>query len=197
MSIYGVNGSYNNYSAYQANINQDVEKSKMESSNAQTANEAATINNVTSESSQFKSVSDYTSYLFKTYNYFGRSASVEGVPTTVSVSGAFLSKCINDPEKAEYLESNLNAITDSISYVKSHSLGTLVNASYNIDANGNISMMTTSTNDPDGKIARENAKKATEEKIEFEARVEERRENQSEIAGPLSNWWEASLDFYA
>ena len=37
---------------------------------------------------------------------------MQGVPTTVSVSSAFLQKCMNDPEKAKYLEENLAAIPD-------------------------------------------------------------------------------------
>ena len=196
MSVSGVGGSYNN-SVNQLNINQNIQQRQTETSDTQTAKKAADIeSDVTSKTSQCKDVSDYTSYLFKTYDYFGRSAYVEGVPTIVSVSGAFLNKCLSDPEKAEYLENNLEAITDSISYAKSHSLGTLVNASYNIDANGNISMTTISTNDPDGKIAEENREKASKEKKELEDRIEERREKdlRAEIQ---SNWREASLDFYA
>ncbi len=42
------------------------------------------------------------------------TTSMQGVPTTVSVSGAFLKKCMNDLEKAKYLEENLAAIPDSI-----------------------------------------------------------------------------------
>ena len=197
MSVSGIGGSYNNL-AYRPNINQRNEQCKTETSDTQTEDKAATIksSSVISRDSQFKDVSDYTSYLFKSYGYFGRSAYVEGVPTTVSVSGAFLRKCMSDPEKAEYLESNLNAISDSISYVKNHSPGTLVNASYNIDANGNISMMTTSTNDPDGKIAEENKEKAVKEKKELEERIEERREDRNVRTETHSNWWKESLNFY-
>lgn len=32
---------------------------------------------------------------------------MQGIPTTISVSSAFLKKCMNDPEKAKYLEENL------------------------------------------------------------------------------------------
>ena len=38
-------------------------------------------------------------------------------------------------------------------------LGTLTNLSYMIDANGNISVAISGTNDPDGKIAKENAER--------------------------------------
>ena len=80
---------------------------------------------------------------------------MQGVPTTVSVSGAFLKKCMNDPEKAKYLEENLAALPDCASYAVSHAQGTLTSISYEIDANGNITGISSGTNDPDGKIARE------------------------------------------
>ncbi len=41
---------------------------------------------------------------------------MQGVPKTVSVSGAFLKKCMNDPEKAAYLEENLAVIPDCVSH---------------------------------------------------------------------------------
>ena len=37
---------------------------------------------------------------------------MEGVQTTVSVSSAFIKKCANDPEKAKFLEENLNALPE-------------------------------------------------------------------------------------
>lgn len=112
-------------------------------------------------------VTDYIKKLKDKYNYFGKTASVCRVPTMVNVSGAFLNQCTKDSEKARYLEENLEAIPQSILKAKSLRLGSgrvLVNASYNIDENGNISMTTTSTNDPDEKIAEENARKKAEEK---------------------------------
>ena len=90
----------------------------------------------------FSNVNDYSSYLQDKYSYMNTgTTSMEGVPTTVSVSGAFLKKCMNDPEKAKYLEENLAAIPDCAAYAVSHSLGTLTSLSYQIDANGNISCM--------------------------------------------------------
>ena len=45
---------------------------------------------------------DYSKYLQGKYSYMNSgTTSMQGVPTTVSVSGAFLKKCMNDPEKAK------------------------------------------------------------------------------------------------
>ncbi len=61
-------------------------------------------------------VNDYSKYLQGKYNYMNSgTTSMQGVPTTVSVSGAFLKKCMNDPEKAKYLEENLAALSDCAS----------------------------------------------------------------------------------
>ena len=109
------------------------------------------------------------------------TTSMQGIPTTVSVSEAFLKKCMNDPEKAKYLEENLAALPDCVSYAKSHALGTVTSISYEIDANGNITGIMSGTNDPDGKIARENAeRKAAEEKAA--KRRAERREEEEKAA---------------
>ena len=56
------------------------------------------------------------------------------IPTTVSVSSAFLKKCMNDPEKAKYLEENLAAIPDCAKSAVAGCQGTLTNLSYQIDA---------------------------------------------------------------
>ena len=102
-------------------------------------------------------VNDDSKYLQGKYGYMNTGTiSMQGVPTTVSVSGAFLKKCMNDPEKAKDLEENLAALPDCASYAVSHAQGTLTSISYEIDANGNITGISSGTNDPDGKIAREN-----------------------------------------
>ena len=63
----------------------------------------------------YSNVNDYSKYLKEKYSYMNTgTTSMQGVPTTVSVSGAFLKKCMNDPEKAKYLEENLAAIPDSV-----------------------------------------------------------------------------------
>ena len=101
---------------------------------------------------------------------------MQGVPTTVSVSSAFLKKCMSDPEKAKYLEENLAALPDCASYAVSHAQGTLTSIEYRIDANGNITGISSGTNDPDGKIARENAERKAKEKKAQEEKASKRRE---------------------
>ena len=99
------------------------------------------------------------------------TTSMQGVPTTVSVSSAFLQKCMNDPEKAKYLEENLAAIPDCAKSAVNGCLGTLTNLSYKVDENGNISVAISGTNDPDGKIAKENAERKVKENREKEEKV--------------------------
>ena len=124
---------------------------------------------------------DYSKYLQGKYSYMNTgTTSMQGVPTTVSVSGAFLKKCMNDPEKAKYLEENLAAIPDSVkslcnSVKMAPGSPVVTYATYKIDDNGNISMMSGSTNDPDGKIAKENAERRAKEKKAAEEKAAERR----------------------
>ena len=135
----------------------------------------------------YSNVNDYSKYLQGKYSYMNSgTTSMQGVPTTVSVSGAFLKKCMNDPEKAKYLEENLAAIPDSVkslcnSVKMAPGSPVVTYATYKIDDNGNISMMSGSTNDPDGKIARENAeRKAKEKKAAEEKAAERRKEKKAE-----------------
>lgn len=129
----------------------------------------------------FKNVDNYSKYLQEKYDYMNAgTVSMKGIPTTVNVSGAFLKKCKDDPEKAAYLEENLKAIPDcvkSLCSAVSAAPGSPVvtYASYNIDENGNISCTSGSTNDPDGKIARENAKKKAEENRADKEKIEKKR----------------------
>jgi len=125
----------------------------------------------------FSDVNDYSKYLQDKYGYMNTgTTSMQGVPTMVSVSAAFLKKCMNDPEKAKYLEENLAAIPDCAKMAVNGCLGTLTSLSYQIDANGNISCISSGTNDPDGKIARENAKRKAQEKKMAEEKAAKRRE---------------------
>ena len=92
---------------------------------------------------------EYSRILQKKYSYMNTgTTSMGGIPTTVSVLPAFLQKCANDPEKAKYLEEN---------------------------ESGNITAMSGCTNDPDGKIARENVGRRAKEKKEQEEKQAERR----------------------
>ena len=54
-------------------------------------------------------------------------------------------------------------------------MGTLTNLSYKIDADGNITITGSGTNDPDGKIAKENAERKAKENREKEEKIKERR----------------------
>ena len=130
----------------------------------------------------FSNVNDYFKYLQEKYKYMNTgTTSMQGVPSTVSVSSAFLKKCMNDPEKATYLEENLAAIPDCVKMAVSGCLGTLTSLRYEIDANGSITCISCGTNDPDGKIAKENAKrKAQEEKETEEEKAEKRRAEKKE-----------------
>ncbi len=130
----------------------------------------------------FGNVNDYSKYLQEKYSYMNTgTTSMQGVPTTVSVSSAFLKKCMNDPEKAKYLEENLAAIPDCAKMAVNGSLGTLTNLSYQIDSNGNITCISSGTNDPDGKIAKENAeRKAKEKKTEEGKQAKKRKEKKAE-----------------
>lgn len=118
----------------------------------------------------FKNTNDYSKYLQEKYSYMNTGkTSMQGVPVTVSVSGAFLKKCMDNPEKAAYLEENLAAIPEcikrSVEYTKTmpgNPVMTYCNVSF--DENGNITMTSGCTNDPDGKIARENAQRKAQEK---------------------------------
>ena len=135
----------------------------------------------------FKNTNDYSNYLQEKYSYMNAgTTSMQGIPVTVSVSGAFLKQCMDNPEKAAYLEENLAAIPEciksSVNYIKNapgNPVMTYCNVS--IDENGNISMTSGSTNDLDGKIAKENTEKKVEEKKEAEEKLAEMRaENATE-----------------
>ena len=51
----------------------------------------------------------------------------------------------------------------------------MTNQSYMIDANGNIIETVSGTNDPDGKIAKENAERKAKENREKEEKVKEKK----------------------
>lgn len=130
----------------------------------------------------FRNVNDYSKYLQEKYSYMNTGkTSMSGIPTTVTVSSAFLKKCMNDTEKAKYLEENLAAIPDCAKRTLTSCFGTVTNQTWSIDANGNITSTTSGTNDPDGKIARENAeRKAKEKKAEEEKAAEKKAKKKAE-----------------
>ncbi len=129
----------------------------------------------------YANAADYAKELAKRFDYFGRQTKIDGVPTTVSVSPAFLEKCRKDPEKQRYLESNLAAMKQGVEYCSRRTRllpgnPVMTHASYSVDANGNITMCGGCTNDPDGKIARENAEKRVRKQKEEAARLVRLRE---------------------
>lgn len=129
----------------------------------------------------YHNVNDYSEYLQGKYSYMNTgTTSMQGIPTTVSVSGAFLKKCMNDPEKAKYLEENLAAIPDCVKSLANFTKtmpGSPVctYATYMIGEDGNITIMSGCTNDPDGKIARENAERKIKEKKVAEGKLAKKR----------------------
>lgn len=136
----------------------------------------------TNETKQYSNANEYANYLSEKYDFFGKQSSVYGVPTTVNVSEKFLQKCADDPEKAAWLEKNLASFAESTKWANNYLKGlpgspVRVYQSVTIDENGNMSMTSRSTNDPDGRIARENAeKKALERKEKAEKLAEKRAE---------------------
>lgn len=133
----------------------------------------------------FKNVDEYSKYLQEKYSYMNTgTTSMQGIPTTVEVSPAFLKQCMDNPEKAKYLEENLAAIPDCVKSLKAYTStmpGSPVctYATYKIDENGNISIMSGCTNDPDGKIARENAERKAKENREKQDKLEEKRQERA------------------
>lgn len=187
MAITGINNS--GYTSYCAeSYTNTVKKADGEKDSVNTKESSVTTSTVELKTSTpgvtrkeqiktgFSNVNDYSKYLQGKYSYMNKgTTSMQGIPTTVSVSSVFLQKCMNDPEKAKYLEENLAAIPDCAKSAVNGCLGTLTNLSYKIDANGNISVAISGTNDPDGKIARENAERKAKENREKEEKLKEKR----------------------
>ena len=178
MAITGVNGGVSsNYTNYYTTKNVGNTKDNSNVSTSTVELKTSTGGTRTEQiKTGYSNVNDYSQYLQGKYSYMNTgTTSMQGVPTTVSVSSAFLQKCMNDPEKAKYLEENLAAIPDCVKSAVNGCLGTLTNLSYKIDADGNITITGSGTNDPDGKIARENAERKAKESREKEKKAEEKR----------------------
>ena len=186
MAITGINNSsYTSY--YASNYKNTVKKTDSEKDSTNTKDGNVTTSTVELKTSRpgvtkteqiktgYSNVNDYSKYLQGKYHYMNIGlTSMQGIPTTVSVSSAFLQKCMNDPEKAKYLEENLAAIPDCTKDTINGCLGTVTNQSYMIDANGNIIETASCTNDPDGKIAKENAERKAKENREKEEKIKEK-----------------------
>lgn len=194
MAITGINNS-SCTSYYASNYKNSVKKTDSEKDSINTKDGNVTTSTVELKTSRpgvtkteqiktgYSNVNDYSKYLRGKYHYMNtRTTSMQGVPTTVSVSSAFLQKCMNDPEKAKYLEENLAAIPDCAKSAVNGCLGTLTNLSYKVDENGNISVAISGTNDPDGKIAKENAERKAKENREKEKKVKEKKVKEKRAA---------------
>ncbi len=165
--------AYNNYAA---NYTNSKKESNVTTSTVELKTSTSGVTKTEQIKTGFSNVNDYSKYLQDKYSYMNTgTTSMEGVPTTVTVSSAFLKKCMNDPEKAKYLEENLAGIPDCAKSAVSGCQGTLTNLSYNVDANGNISVAISGTSDPDGKIAKENAERKAKEKKESEEKAAKKR----------------------
>lgn len=176
---------YNTYSGYMAsssiNANQIQRESNVTASTAELKTPVPGVTRTEQIKTGFHTVNDYSGYLQEKYSYMNTgTASMRGIPVTVTVSGAFLKKCMNDPERARYLEENLAAIPDCVKSLANFTKtmpGSPVctYASYTIGDDGNITCMSGCTNDPDGKIARENAERKDEEKKAAEEKAVKKR----------------------
>ena len=154
---------------------------------AETATSGSTSakKNTAAETKQYNSVEEYAAALSKKFSYFNRTASVYGVPTTITVSSAYLQKCVNDPEEAKVLEGNLAAVPEATRLGESRlkaAPGSPVTTyrHVTIDENGHISSVSGCTNDPDGKIARENALKSAKKRKENAEKLEKKRTEKKE-----------------
>ena len=137
MAITGINNSsYTSY--YASNYKNTIKKTDSEKDSTNTKDGNVTTSTVELKTSRpgvtkteqiktgYSNVNDYSKYLQGKYHYMNTgTTSMQGVPTTVSVSSAFLQKCMNDPEKAKYLEENLAAIPDCAKSAVNGCLGTL------------------------------------------------------------------------
>ena len=174
MAISGVTDYTNTYAGYTNSAKKAEESVKTSTVELKTPTGGTKTEQI---KTGYSNVNDYSKYLQGKYSYMNTgTTSMQGVPTTVSVSGAFLKKCMNDPEKAKYLEENLAALPDCAKSAVAGCRGTLTNLSYQIDGNGNISVAISGTSDPDGKIARENAERKAKEKKAQEEKAAKRRE---------------------
>ena len=183
MAISGVTDYTNTYADYTNSAKQagSTKESNVKTSTVELKTSTPGVTRTEQIKTGYSNVNDYSKYLQSKYSYVNTgTTSMQGVPTTVSVSSAFLKKCMNDPEKAKYLEENLAALPDCASYAVSHAQGTLTSIEYRIDANGNITGISSGTNDPDGKIAKENAERKAKEKKAQEEKAAKRRAEKKE-----------------
>lgn len=162
MAVTSIGNSLNNYALYYTPHNRTEKIAQDENIERITQTDETISSNKTEarKPKNQRTLKEYSDSLYKKFDFLNRTTSMYGIKTTVAVSGAFIEKCANDPEKAKFLEENLAAIPNcmlSNSTIPGNL--TVTYATFIIDDDGNISEISGSTNDPDGKIARENAAK--------------------------------------
>ena len=150
------------------------------SAQSKTAGAANGKNIAKPSSARYASADEYAGALRDKYPYFGRTAKLANVPTTVNVSPAYLRKCANDPEKREALEKSLDSIAAfvPIGAQRTRTLpGSPVMTHYDctIDANGNMTVISGCTNDPKAKSEWEKSTRNGKKEKSEEAKLAERR----------------------
>lgn len=184
MSVAGIGNNYNMYEgAYNSQKNTTKRTEAEETKQAEST-----------KSSAGSKVSDYNSYLSKSYDCVRNGS--------VAISGSYLKQCANDPNKAKELEENLslyNEIRDrgyANAKQNAQRLGAkLVNysESWSIDSTGNVTMTasTTVTSDTKGwkelKEEQEEKLKEKREKERIEEEKEEKKEAEEELLEKLMN----------
>lgn len=138
---------------------------------------ATSANNEKSKQKDFENVDEYAKYLGDKYGINQIGKSVGGVPTTINVPKSVLQQAFRDPEAREWLEENLKVLQ---SPPKKLLGGEFVSLNYTINSVGSITTSAIATNDPDGSIARANAKRKQEEAREKERLEKERLEAKKE-----------------
>ena len=92
----------NNYSDYRKGYTNTAKEGNVITSTVELKTSKADVTKTEQIKTGYSNVNDYSKYLQGKYDYMNTgTTSMQGIPTTVSVSSAFLKKCMNDSEKAE------------------------------------------------------------------------------------------------
>lgn len=197
MAVTSIGSSLNSYAAYYTPSNKSENKAKNENIEkiAQTNETVSSNKTETTKTKTQRTSKEYSDYLYKKFDFLNKTTSMYGIKTTVNVSGAFIEKCANDPEKAKFLEENLAVVPDCILHAKNFvkmapGNPVVTYETITIDNDGNISIAMGITNDPDGKIARENAaKRLKQNKEEINKEEEKQAAKRLEKEKQKKNGW--------
>ena len=183
MTLNSINPSYNNFTNY--NLHQG---------NAEKPNTAAETTG--NDARKYTNTSEYTRYLQQNFSGFGKPSNVDGVNTTVAVSPELMKQCINDPEKAAYLEENLNTIyNDHQPFNVPGSDEKVISADWKIESDGSISVATWSQTGSSENTAKEIAEEKAKEKKEEEEKLEKLlKERSDERKAEFENYIQKSTE---